>query len=70
MKTGSFQASPLVQASGIVTVEAQWPAIDVTINQSEFFCFDYVFHVNAVPSGPVQTQEGPTWGTLKSIYRE
>lgn len=53
--------------SGWVPLLNDLPRISVAVAVNNFFCYDYVFTINAVPR-PVATSES-TWGSLKAVYR-
>lgn len=53
--------------SGLVPLQSELPGISISVALNDFFCYDYVFGIIAIPA-PVE-QARSSWGNLKSIYR-
>lgn len=53
--------------SGIVPLQVEFPEISIAAAVNGFFCYDFVFCIDAIPA-PVNVQN-ETWGSLKSTYR-
>lgn len=53
--------------SGLVALEGDLQMINIAIAMNDFYCYDQVFYVNAVPAPVKETIS--TWGSLKSTYR-
>lgn len=53
--------------SGWVPLLKDKPDITVAVAVNDFFCYDYVFAINALPC-PVATSSS-SWGSLKAVYR-
>jgi hypothetical protein len=60
--------APLEQYdSGLVPLEGDLQGIVIAIAMNDFFCYDQVFYLDAVPAPVDETVS--SWGSLKSIYR-
>lgn len=54
--------------SGVVPLEAEWPALSVRITEDDLYCFDTVFHVKAEPATGIGVDAPTRWSTLKTSY--
>ena len=53
--------------SGLVPLEGDVEGLSIAVALNGFYCYDYVFVVEAVPAPVEETMS--SWGSLKSIYR-
>ncbi len=60
---------PLHFDSGLVPLVNEFPDLNVTVSMNGMYCYDRVFQVAAVRTGPVGVENESGWSALKAGFR-